>query len=73
MPAGSASSVAEEPHHARPLGLPSLDPPSLSLVADGLPTGASMSGTGVDCARCQGRGGVYVPTLLRELTCPACG
>jgi hypothetical protein len=72
MPAGSASPVAEEPHPSGPSGLPSLDRPTLSLVADGLPTGASMSGTGIDCARCLGRGGVYVPALLREVTCPAC-
>ena len=72
MPAGSTSSVAE-PHPARPLGLPPLEQPSVSLVADGLPTGASMADTGVDCARCGGRGGVYVPTLLRELSCPECG
>jgi hypothetical protein len=72
MPAGSVSSVAE-PHSAGPLGLPSLDQPTLSRVADGLPTGASMAGTGVDCVRCGGRGGVYIPTLLRELSCPECG
>lgn len=72
MPAGSVSEVAE-PHPSRPLGLPSLDQPSLSLVAAGLPTGASMAGTGVDCARCGGRGGVYIPSLLRELSCPDCG
>lgn len=72
MPAGSVSSVAE-PHSARPLGRPSLDQPSVSLSSDGLPTGASMAGTGVDCARCGGRGGVYIPTLLRESSCPECG
>ena len=72
MPAGTASSVTE-PHPSRPLGLPPLGQPSVSLVSDGLPTGASMAGTGVDCTRCGGRGGVYVPTLLRELSCPECG
>jgi hypothetical protein len=72
MPAGSVSTVAE-PHSSRPSGLPSLDPPSLAVVADGMPAGASMAGTGVDCVRCHGRGGIYVPTLLREFSCPECG
>lgn len=71
MPAGSVTS-ATDPHHSRPLGLTSFGKPSVSLVSDGLPTGASMAGTGVECARCGGRGGVYVPTLLRELSCPDC-
>ena len=72
MPAGSVSSVAE-PHSSRPSGLPSLDSPSLAIVPDGMPAGASMAGTGIDCVRCRGRGGIYVPTLLREFSCPECG
>lgn len=72
MPAGSVSSVAE-PHPSRPLGLLSHESPSVSLAGDSLPAGASMAGTGVDCARCGGRGGVYIPSLLRELSCPECG
>jgi DNA-directed RNA polymerase subunit RPC12/RpoP len=72
MPAGSVSEVAE-PHSSSPLGFPSLDQPKVRLVADSLPTGASMADTGVDCARCGGRGGIYIPTLLRELSCPECG
>jgi hypothetical protein len=72
MPAGSVSSVAE-PHSSRPSGLSSFDSPSISLAADGLPTGASMAGTGVDCARCNDRGGIYVPYVMREFSCPDCG
>lgn len=72
MPAGSVSEVAE-PHPTSPLGLTSFGQPSVSLVADGLPTGASMADTGVDCARCGGRGGVYLPSLCLELSCPECG
>ncbi|HSK97536.1 MAG TPA: hypothetical protein VK891_13030 [Euzebyales bacterium] len=72
MPAGSVSTVAE-PHPSRPSGLPSLDSPSLRLAADGLPTGVSVAGTGVGCARCNDRGGIYVPALLREFSCPECG
>lgn len=71
MPAGSVSTVAE-PHSSRPSGLTSLDSPSLGMVPDGLPTGASVAGTGVDCVRCGGRGGIYVPALLREFSCPDC-
>jgi hypothetical protein len=71
MPAGSVTTVAE-PHSSRPSGLSSLDSPSLSLVSDGLSTGASVAGTGVDCVRCRDRGGIYVPALLREFSCPDC-
>lgn len=71
MPAGTGSTVAE-PHPSRPSGLSSFDTPSFSL-ADGLPTGASMAWTGVECARCGGRGGVYIPLLMREVSCPECG
>ena len=71
MPAGSVSTAAE-PHSSRPSGLSSLDSPSLGIMPDGLPTGASVAGTGVDCVRCRDRGGIYVPALLREFSCPDC-
>lgn len=72
MPAGSVSTAAE-PHFSRPPGLPSHESPSISLVADDLPSGVGVTGTGVDCVRCGDRGGIYVPTLWREFSCPECG
>jgi hypothetical protein len=70
MPAGSVSTVAE-PHSSRPSGL-TFDSQSVSVVGDTQPTGASVSGTGVDCARCRDRGGIYIPALMREFSCPEC-
>jgi hypothetical protein len=71
MPAGSVSTVAE-PHSSRPSGLTSFDSHPVSLVPDTPQTGASVAGTGVDCARCRDRGGIYVPALMREFSCPEC-
>lgn len=71
MPAGTDSTAAD-PHHFRSAGLPSVERPTIRLATDRLPTGTSVAPTGIDCARCGGRGAIYVPSLLRELSCPDC-
>lgn len=71
MPVGSDSTVAE-PHPFRSPGLPPLARPSVRFTADRLPAGAGGAVASVDCTRCGGRGAVYIPALLREVSCPDC-